>query len=79
MLDSGPFVLHRKIQIHGSFQLTGEPQGAIKNDTSNPKCKGMLSNLVQREASYHIDFRAFISRNHGQSVLPNPISGMVGG
>jgi len=30
VLDSGPFVLHRKVQIHGSFQLTGEPQGAIK-------------------------------------------------
>ena len=34
-----------------------------QNDTSNPNCKGMLSNLLLREASYHIDFMAFTSRN----------------
>lgn len=34
-----------------------------QNDTSNLKCKGMLSNLLQREASYHIDFTTFTSRN----------------
>lgn len=34
-----------------------------QNDTTNAKCKGMLSNLLPREASYHIDFTTFSSRN----------------
>src|SRR6185437_15680253 len=41
-----------------------------QNDTSNPKCKGMLSNLPQREARYHTDFKAFISRNCSRVSFP---------
>lgn len=79
MLDSGPFVLHRKHQIHGSFQIMGEPQGRAKNDTSFPKCKGMLSNLLQREASYHIDFKTFNSRNTELELKLGPVSSLGGG
>ena len=54
-------------------QLTGEPQGPAKNDTSGRKCKGMLSNLLEREASYHIDFKTFNSRNTELEVTLGPV------
>ncbi len=44
----------------------------LQNDTFTCECKGMLSNLLSREASYHIDFMPFTSRNAGLVEKSSP-------